>query len=327
MLTKFRITLACASILSATGCFQSSSIPTAVSPPPASGLTPAATASPTPTPNSDVSMININSIAGPDHIKSSYEVSLVGGSGDYEIVSHTCTNIATVGDGGYSSTVQGDYVGPGDCVITVTDGSTELEITLTSTNNTSFQVDGAPVVINSVQAATTSSTSTILTSYNVGLIGGSENYSIVGHTCSNIATVAMGEYNMSVTGSYVGPGTCTITVTDGSTEIEIPLTSTNDTSFRADFGPISVNSIQCDFNVNHISTSYHFDLVGGSGSYEIVSHTCANIVSVNLVDYGVGVSGDYIGTGNCTITLSDGDNEIEVPITSTNNTLFELDYE
>ena len=246
---------------------------------------------------------------------SNYQISFIGGTGNYSIVSQTCTGIVSVGLSEDGLAAQGSFVGPGTCAITVSDGTTQIIIPVTSTNTDPFSFwesnsSSASVTINSVQAR--DGGNGVKSSYSVGLQGGTGNYSVASQTCTGIATVSLGEYNEYVLGNYVGAGSCSVTLTDGLSNITLQITSTNNTNFAVDSSSINIGS----------NSTYSVNFIGGSGTYSIASNDCNGIVTVALTDDDGGVQGAFAGPGTCTITVTDGSTNIDVSVTSTNTDPF-----
>jgi VCBS repeat-containing protein len=222
-------------------------------------------------------------------------------------------------DGGYTYTPNADYYGTDSFTITVSDGVAEVDCAITVTVN---PVNDAPLPMYTASVSTDEDTplTESFTATDVDL--DTLTYSVKESNEPQHGTLLLidGGYTYTPVTNYHGGDTFTITVSDGTTEIDSPIAvtinSVNDAPVPTYIGRVFTNE---DTPLSESLTATDVD--EDTLSYSVKEGNSPIYGTLELTDggYTYTPNADYFGTDSFTITVSDGTDEVDCDITVTVN--------
>jgi len=220
-------------------------------------------------------------------------------------------------EGGYIYTPNANYFGTDNFTITVGDGSNEVDCAITVTVNS---VNDAPVPSYSAAVSTDEDTALNETISATDADGDTATFSVKDGNGPLHGTLELveGGYTYTPNADYNGSDNFTITVSDGTAEVDCAITVTVDAVNDAPVPSYTANvSTDEDTPLTESLTATDVDL--DELSYTVKDGSGPANGTLDLVEggYTYTPNANYYGADSFTITVSDGTNEVDCAITVT----------
>ena len=225
-----------------------------------------------------------------------------GDSLTYQLDSATAALGASVSGNTLSINPTTDFTGSGSVTVSVSDGSLSDSETFTVTVN---NINDAPVLTAVSDLTIPEDTSTTVTLAATDIDGDSLTYSITSSSAELNATISGNTVSLAPDSNYSGTGNVSVQVSDGvltdSDTFAVTVSGTNDAPVLASVGAQSLNE-EATLSFSLSAT----DADGDSLTYAITSADSDLGASISGNSVTLTPVADYFGSGNLTVSVSDG---------------------